>query len=299
MTNFLSLRDFETTELMEILDRGDELREAWRQCRMPRSLENQRVAIWFFGQGFRNRMAFEIGAREMGANVSYVPGELGVNEPLEDIGHYLRNWFTMLVIRAKKREDLLFLARSANIPVIDARTDKSHPCEIMGDLQFIRRHRGSLDGLSVAFVGEPTNLCMSWLEAATVFPISVSQICPEGYEVDDDTLSSLSRGSRGEIRVTNQLSSLNNVDVIYTDCWPKPHDGLSETEIESSFLPYQIDETHLSQLREKGLFLPCPPVTRGQEVSEEAMNSPLCMDYQAKDDLLHIQNAIMEYIIQN
>ena len=172
------------------------MREAWKQCRMPQSLENQRVALWFCGQGFRNRMAFEIGAREMGVNVSYVPGEVGVHEPLEDIGHYLRNWFTMLVVRAKRREDLLFLARSANIPTINARTDRSHPCEIMGDLQFIRRHRGSVDGLTVAFVGEPTNLCMSWLEAATVFPIKVTQICPEGYEVDNDTLSSLSRGDR-------------------------------------------------------------------------------------------------------
>ena len=89
------------------------------------------------------------------------------------------------------------------------------------------------------------------------------------------------------------------MDLIYTDCWPQPHDGLSESDIEASFLPYQINECHLSRLSENGLFLPCPPVTRGQEVSEGAMNSPRCLDYQAKDDLLHVQNAIMEFVIQN
>ncbi len=299
MKHFVSLRDFTTDELMRLLDRADVLRDAWKQCRMPKSLQNHRVALWFYGQGFRNRLAFEIGAREMGANVCYVPGELGVQEPLEDIGHYLRNWFTLLVVRAKRQDDLLYLAESARIPVIDARTDKSHPCEIMGDLQFIRRHRGRLDGLKVAFVGEPTNLCMSWLESANVFPIQVTQICPEGFEVDDETLTELQSDCVGEIRVTNDMKDLQNVDVVYTDCWPKSHDGLREDEIASSFLPYQITQTRLSQLNDKGVFLPCPPVTRGQEVSEEAMNSELCMDYQAKDDLLHIQNAIMEHLAQN
>ena len=299
MKNFISLRDFSAEELTELLDRADWLRTAWNENRMPKSLQNQRVALWFYGKGFRNRVAFELGAKEMGASVSFIPGELGVHEPLEDIASYLGNWFSILILRTKKHEDLLYIASDCDMPVINARTDKSHPCEIMGDLQFIRGYRGELSGLKVVFVGEATNLCMSWLEAATVLPIQVTQVCPEGYEVSGTVLSDLRSGSKGEISVTNDLeSALEDADLIYTDCWPYASSDLEKKRIESDFLPYQIRPRHLAALGEKGLFLPCPPVTRGQEVSHEVMDSPLCQNYPAKDNLLHIQNAIMMYTVR-
>jgi ornithine carbamoyltransferase len=299
MKNFISLRDFSGQELTEMLDRADWLRTAWNENRMPKSLRNQRVALWFYGTGFRNRVAFELGAKEMGATVSFIPGELGVQEPLEDIASYLGNWFSLLILRTKKHGDLLHLASNSKIPVINARTDKSHPCEIMGDLQFIRSYTGELSGLKVVFVGEPTNLCMSWLEAATVLPIKVTQVCPEGYEVSSNVLSNLRTASEGEISVTNDLeNAIKKADLIYTDCWPRARSDLEKDKIESEFLPYQIRRHHLTALGEKGLFLPCPPVTRGQEVSHSAMDSPLCQNYPAKENLLHIQNAIMEFIVR-
>ncbi len=299
MQNFISLRDFSGEELTELLDRADWLRTAWHQNRMPRSLQNHRVVLWFYGEGFRNRVAFELGANEMGATVSLIPGELGAHEPLEDIASYLGNWFSMLILRTKKHEDLLYLASESAIPVINARTDKSHPCEIMGDLLFIRGYRGELSGLKVAFVGEATNLCMSWLEAATVLPIQVTQVCPEGYEVRSTVLGDLRSDSEGEINVTNDLgNALEDADLIYTDCWPLAGSDMEKKKIESDFLPYQIRPRHLEAIGEKGLFLPCPPVTRGQEVSYEVMDSPLCQNYPAKDNLLHIQNAIMEFTVR-
>jgi len=297
MKHFISLRDFSTEELTDLLDRADQLRVAWKENSMPQLLRRRRVALWFYGQGFRNRVAFELGAKEMGASVSFIPGELGVNEPLDDIAAYLGNWFSMIVLRTKRHEDLLHVASLSPIPVINARTDQSHPCEIMGDLQYVRRYRGELDGLNVVFVGEATNLCLSWLEAAAVFPIRVTQICPRGYEVSQETLHSLKQGAKGEIVVTNDLDrALQTVDLIYTDCWPHADDDLQKKRIESDFSPYQIKTHHLSALGEKGLFLPCPPVTRGEEVSAEAMKSPFCQNFEAKDNLLHMQNAIMELV---
>ena len=298
MKNFISLRDFSYEELTDLLDRADFLRTAWKENNMPKSLQNLRVGLWFYGNGFRNRVAFELGAREMGASVSFLPGELGVHEPLEDISGYLGNWFSMLVIRAKRHEELLRVASLSTIPVINARTDKSHPCEIMGDLEYIRLNRGEIDQLNVVFVGEPTNLCMSWLEAATIFPIKVTQVCPPGYEINQALLRELKKDAKGEIAISNDLSNaVRNVDLIYTDCWPHGNGEKEKKKIESEFLPFQIKKEHLSTLSAKGIFLPCPPVTRGQEVSSEVMSSPLCRNFEAKDNLLHIQNAIMELVI--
>lgn len=298
MKHFLSLLDYTPQELAALLDRADVLRVLWKQNQMPQPLHHKQVGLWFLGQGFRNRLAFEIGAKAMGAAVSYIPGELGVQEPLEDVGYYLRNWYSMLIVRAKKHADLLYLAETARIPVINARTDFSHPCEIMGDLQFIRQRRGSLDGLKVVFAGEVTNLCMSWFEAAVRFPIEVIQIAPEGYLAPSELLTTLNTGAMGRISIgTNLDAALESANLIYTDCWPKTSDPAKAEMIRRLFLPYQITTKHLARLGEDGLFLPCPPVTRGQEVSADAMQSPLCLNYEAKDYLLHCQNAIMEMVI--
>jgi ornithine carbamoyltransferase len=295
VTHFLSLRAWGADRISQTLDRAEELARLWKGQRMPKALSGRRVALWFYGDGFRNRLAFELGAREMGASVAYVPGELGVHEPIEDVAGYLANWFELLVLRAKRHQDLLDVASRSPIPVINARTDRSHPCEILGDLHYMRGRRGDLAGLKVVFVGKPSNLCMSWLEAASVLPIRVTQACPPGYEVAAASLKDFEHSAAGEIRITNDLQgALIDVDLIYTDCWPSAATLQERAQIRAAFLPYQVGGQHLDALGEGGAFLPCPPVTRGEEVSAAAMLSPRCQNHAAKDSLLHVQNAIME-----
>jgi ornithine carbamoyltransferase len=294
--NFIEITDFTKDELTQILNRADQLQEAWRNNKMPQTLKNQRLALWFWGNGFRNQMAFEIGAHAMGADVAFVPGELGIHEPIQDIGHYLRNWFSMLIIRAKRHTDLISVAKDASVPTINARTDYNHPCEIVSDLQFIRKMRGSIDELTVAFVGEVTNLCMSWFEAAIRFPISVVQVAPTEYLCPDKTIKELNRHALGEVSTSSDLNHAitRSTEIIYTDCWPK---GDHMERVKNQFLPYQITGDILNRMSAHGFFLPCPPVTRGQEVSEESMGSEKCKDYEAKEFLLHSQNAIMEFLV--
>ena len=297
MRHFISLLDYSQEELTEVLNRADYLASAWRENRMPNSLHGMQIGLWLYGNGFRNRLAFEIGLKAMGASISYIPGELGKDEPLSDIGQYLANWYSILIVRAKRHNDLIHLSKSSNLPVVNARTEFSHPCEIMGDLQFIRKYRGSLDGLKVVFVGEVSNLCMSWFEAAARFPISVTQIAPKGYEAGEDLLKDSNSNAAGRIFTSNDLeANIEKADLIYTDCWPYADDIETKQRIKDLFLPYQITKSHLSRLHEKAIFLPCPPVTRGQEVSADAMETELCMNFKAKEYLLHSQNAIVEMI---
>jgi ornithine carbamoyltransferase len=297
MKDFISLLDYSSDTLTALLDRADELAVLWKTHQMPTCLQHQQVGLWFYGSGFRNRLAFEIGARAMGGQVSYIPGDLGVHEPLEDIGSYLENWYSLLVVRAARHEALVYLAEHTVIPVINARTNIGHPCEIMGDLQFVRCQRGSLDGLKVVFVGEVTNLGMSWLEAGARFPIRVTQVAPEPYLADQALLSRLRTQAAGEIATSADLhTALTGADLVYTDCWPKPGDAVSKDQIRALFLSYQITAQHLNRLHSGAIFLPCPPVTRGEEVSADAMQSPLCLNYPAKNYLLHSQNAIMEMV---
>jgi ornithine carbamoyltransferase len=298
MNDFLAITDCSGDALRAIMDRADELADRWVARDMPQSLAGRRIALWFFGQGFRNRLAFEIGARAMGADVSFVPGDLGVHEPIEDVGHYLGNWFDALVVRSRSHALLESLARDFPSAVINARTEYNHPCEVLSDLQFVRRQRGTLDGLKVVFAGEVTNLCMSWFEAAVRLPIQVIQVAPPGFGVDPERMAALNAGAAGRIGLSHDLEAAVDLetDVIYTDCWPKSDDGKA---IREAFLPQQINIATVERMHPRGVFLPCPPVTRGQEVSAEALLSPRCLSYQAKDCLLHTQNALLEFAINS
>lgn len=296
MKNFLHLNDLNQSEIYRILDRADFLQERWKVNKMPQSLEDKKLVLWFWGQGFRNRVAFEIGARSMGADVSFVPGELAVHEPLEDIAHYLNNWFSMFIIRCRSHDHLTKVAEDSIVPVINARTNINHPCEIMGDLQYIRRKRKSLDNLQVVFVGECTNLCMSWFEAAKVLPIEVVQVGPKQYLLSAEMVKSINSTSVGRISISDTFDGCisRRTDVLYTDCWPK---GDDKKTIRQLFSPYQITEDIVNQINPYGFFMPCPPITRGEEVSAESASNPRCCDYEAKEYLLHAQNAIMEYCL--
>jgi len=294
MKNFIKLNDFSKEEIAMILDRADHLQECWKNSAMPKTLQGKKIALWFCGQGFRNRVAFEIGARSLGADVSFMPGDLGIQEPLEDIAHYLNNWFSMAVIRCANHSDLEKYARDSKIPVINARTSFNHPCEIIGDLQYINKRRGSINDLTVVFIGEMTNLCMSWFEAARVLPIHVMQVGPKEYLASPEIIQQMNKNAVGHISVTSRVDGAvsRDTDILYTDCWPHAD---NKERIRELFLPYQITKDMVSQINPNGFFMPCPPITRGEELTVDSLTAPQYCDYQAKEYLLHSQNAIMEY----
>ncbi|HNX57655.1 MAG TPA: ornithine carbamoyltransferase, partial [Spirochaetota bacterium] len=174
-------------------------------------------------------------------------------------------------------------------------TDYNHPCEILGDLQFIRRKRGSLDGLNVVFAGEVTNLCMSWFEAAMKLPITVTQVSPARYHLSGEKLDMFNRNAKGRISVMDSLENAvdSSTDVIYTDSWPKDRD---KSEIRSDFIPYQITKDIVDRMNPSGFFLPCPPVSRGEEISSDSLESDRYLNFEAKKYLLHAQNAVMSFL---
>jgi len=261
-------------------------------------LDGRRIALVWDAEGFRNRVAFELGIAELGGVSVRVPGPLDDRESIEDVARYLDNWFDAVVARTSAHEHMLRLAEAARIPVINARTSFNHPCEILGDLAYVRETRGDLAGLRVAFVGEATNLGHSWFEAAARFPIHVTQVCPEGYEVKADFLRRIAQQAQGKVAVSRDLpAAVSGTDVIYTDCWPAAEAEQARSNIRELFLPYQVTAELLKTSSPNAVFLPCPPVHRGEEVSDNAMNWPGCRVYEAKDYLLHAQSALLAAVL--
>jgi len=292
--DFISFLDWSADELSDIVEAARTFRRLWVEGESPPALRGRRVALMWGASGFRNRVAFELGIAELGGLSVEIPGPIDEREPLEDVARYLDNWFDAIVARTATHDQMLRLARSVRVPVINARTSFNHPCEILGDLAYIREQRGDLNGLRVAFVGEATNLGHSWFEAAARFPIHVIQVCPAGYEVEAQFLQRIAREAKGEVAVSQDMhSAIADADVIYTDCWPARATAEEHQAIRELFLPYQVTEEILRASPQDALFLPCPPVHRGEEVSDGAMNWPGCRVYEAKERLLHAQNALL------
>ena len=296
--HFLSLADFTADELETLFNTGDRLREAWRAGALPRLLAGKAVALWFDDTGFRNRVAFEIGIGAMGGSIAQVPGVLGQREPVDDVAAYLSNWCAGIVVRTGQHEALCQLAAAATVPVINARTGYNHPCEVLGDLQYVRAQRGELSGLRVAFIGEATNLCHTWFEAAARLPIHVMQACPEGYQIAPERLVALREGAVGGLDTTADLHlALHEAHVVYTDCWPRHTDEAERERLQHLFAPYRVTQALLQRCSPDVMFLPCPPVHRGEEVDAEVMHAPQCRVYEAKEYLLHAQNAVLAWAL--
>lgn len=296
--DFITFLDWSAEDLTDLVEAAQVFRRRWKERRSPQALKGRRIALVWDAEGFRNRVAFELGIAELGGISVRVPGALDERERIEDVGRYLDNWFDAIVARTSTHEHMLRLADSARVPVINARTAFNHPCEILGDLAYVKELRGSLDDLRVAFVGEATNLGHSWFEAAARFPMHVVQVCPEGYEVEADFLQRIAREAKGDVSVSRDLpTAIATADVVYTDCWPAAGSEEDRRLIRDRFLPYQVTEEVLATGISGAVFLPCPPVHRGEEVSEEAMNWEGCRVYEAKEYLLHAQNALLATIL--
>jgi ornithine carbamoyltransferase len=292
--NFISFLDYSEQELLALLDLSARLRAQWLSAQLPRVLHGKAIALIWDTEGFRNRVAFELGIQAMGGIAVPIPGRLDERESIEDVTLYLNNWFDAIVARTRPHRHMQRLAAAAQIPVVNARTDYNHPCEILGDLAYIRARKGHIEGLKVAFVGEATNLCHPWFEAAARLPLQVVQVCPEAYQLDAKLLAELRRDAVGELSVTSDLrKGLADADVVYTDCWPARREESERPRIEKLFLPYQITRETLAWAGPEVLFLPCPPVHRGEEVDAEVMQAAACCVYPAKEYLLHAQNAVL------
>ena len=296
--DFITFLDYTEAEMISLLDLAGTLRDAWQTKQLPQNLKGKSIALIWDAEGFRNRVSFELGIAAMGGIAIQIPGQLDVRESIEDVAAYLDNWFDGIVSRARTHSHMQRLANAAQLPLINARTDFNHPCEILGDLAYIRAKRGTLEKLKVAFVGEATNLCHPWFEAAARLPIQVIQICPKEYRVDARFLSELQQDAIGILAVSHDLDTgLKDTNVVYTDCWPKRNSQEEHEHIAQQFLPYQITVEKLKLTSSDVLFLPCPPVTRGEEVSEDAMTYLGHHVYEAKEYLLHAQNAVLTALL--
>lgn len=283
--DFLEFHGLPKETLLSLIDRAQSLATAWDDRAMPQVLSGKRVALIADDSGWRNTTAFDLGVRAMGGICVQSPIKFNLHESTADLAVYLDNWFDILVVRTRELSTLKELASIAKAAVVNARTRSNHPCETLGDLAYVQSKRGNIEEIKVVGVAPDANILRSWIEASISMPIQVRQVYPEKWHVRDVALSS------PNFAATADLSALLDADVIVTDSWPSEAD-------EEEMLDYQVSASVLEKCRPDAIFLPCPPVSRGKEVTADAMRHSACQSGAAKAYLLHAQNALLEWIAE-
>jgi ornithine carbamoyltransferase len=296
--DFLSIRDFSPSDIQYLLTLARQVKA--HPSAYSGSLRRETLAMIFEKPSLRTRVTFDVGIQQLGGFALYLsPAEinLGKRESVYDVAKNLERMVQGIMIRTFSHEIVEQMARYASITVINGLTDYCHPCQAMADYLTIWEAKGDLEGLKVVFIGDGNNVARSLLFAGAQLGAHVWIASPPGYELDAESIQwARKRGAEtgGTCTVTNDPDeAAAGADVIYTDVWASMG---KETEAESRkhiFLPYQVDATLFRQAKSDAIFLHCLPAHRGEEVTDDVIDSPRSLVFQQAENRLHSQKAIM------
>ncbi len=292
--DFLSLADLSADEMLSLIDLADELKRKRDSGVEYQPLKGKTIALIFEKPSLRTRVTFEIGIFQLGGYGIFYQTRLGERESVPDVARNLERWNDGIVARTFSHDAVLSLAENASVPVINALTDKEHPCQILADAQALRKHKGSFDGLKVVFVGDGNNVFASWVHFAARMPMQLTLVCPKGYEPCPEVVAFAKQHGGGRIQVTHDVESgVAGADAVYTDVWASMGQEAEAAEREKVFAPYQVNDRLMSFAKKDALFMHCLPAHRGSEVTDSVIDGPNSIVFDEAENRLHAQKAVM------
>lgn len=297
MRHFLDIRDFSTDSLTSILDQAAAFkvaRKAGRDSAKP--LAGKKIAMIFEKPSTRTRVSFEVGIVELGGTPLILLAsdlQVGRGESIADTAKVLSRYVDMIMIRCFRHGMLLDFAKHAGVPVINALTERSHPCQIMADLQTMIERHGALAGQSVAWLGDGNNVATSWVEASAIFGFKLNLACPDGYAPSGELLA-WARAKGADITLTDDvMSAVKDVQTVATDVWISMGDDEgSRTE---DFAPYQVNADVMAMAAGDAIFMHCLPAMRGMEVTADVIDGQQSVVFDEAENRLHVQKAILAW----
>lgn len=299
MRHFLDIRDFNRETLAGMLDHAAAMKAdlAAGQTRdLP--LAGKSIAMIFEKPSTRTRVSFEVGITQLGGTpliLSASDLQLGRGESVEDTARVLSRYVDGIMIRCFSHEMLTTLAAHATVPVINALTERSHPCQIMADLQTIVERHGSLEGQIVTWMGDGNNVAASWIEAAAVFGFELRIACPADYAPPADLLA-WARANGGNIQLfDNALEAARDSQTIVTDVWISMGDD--EGTRMADLAPYQVNDALMAVAAGDAVFMHCLPAIREQEVTASVIDGPQSVVFDEAENRLHAQKAVLAWCV--
>jgi len=297
--DFLRLTDLDRGEVLALLERAAEWKLLGRNG--PRPLQGMTLGLLFEKASTRTRVSFAVACHQLGAfEVTLTPQDtqLGRGEPIKDTARVLARYLDGLVVRTFAHAKLEEMARNADIPVVNALTDASHPCQLLADLLTVAERLGhdqlARGAVSVAWVGDGNNMANSWLEAAAVLGFELRLACPAGYDPDPELLARAS----GRARLTRSpREAVAGAQVVTTDVWASMGKEAEAEERRLRFQGFQLDRRLLSAADPRAIVLHCMPAHRGEEIAEDVLEGPQSAVLDEAENRLHAQKALLEFLL--
>ncbi len=299
--DFLSIGDFSADELMEVIDLAIEQKKAWHEGRLERTHTGRVLACVFHKPSLRTRVSFEVAMQSLGGTSLYLTDrELGIGsrEDPADVGRVFSRYVDALMIRTFDHGLVEALAEHATIPVINGLTDLLHPCQVMADLMTIKERRGSLDDLTVVFVGDGNNMSRSWVHASARLGFRVVLAVPEGYGIDGGFVAQ-AYGERGTLfsQVHDPIEAVAGADVVYTDVWTSMGQEEEAARRREAFARFQVNEKLMAHAPASAMVLHCLPAHRGEEITHGVIESEQSVVFDEAENRLHAQRAILSLLV--
>jgi len=299
--DILTIRELSPEEITGLISKAGKMKAELAAGTLPKSLEGKIAGLIFVKPSTRTRVSFEAAVYRLGGQAIFMTAkdtQISRQEPLEDMARVLERYIDAIVIRTFAHSDTEQLARYASIPVINALTDYSHPCQVLADLMTIREKRGSLENLTVAWIGDGNNVANSWIGAAGRLGFSLKLACPSGYEPEKGVLDWAAREGKGKIRlVADVKEAVLGADVLYTDVWASMGQEVEAQKRMLAFRDYRINSQIMQFAPAHAIVLHCLPAHRGEEITEEVFESERAPVFDQAENRLHLQMAILDWVI--
>ncbi len=294
--HFLDIDRFEGDTLRDILDVGRSFKAGTPPDGEPQPLAGKALALIFEKPSTRTRVSFEVGIRQLGGDaVVLEPSstQLGRGETVADTARVLSRYVDAIVIRTVKEAHLLELAEHATVPVINGLTDRTHPCQLMGDVMTFEEHLGSITGRTIAWCGDGNNMASSWIQAAVRFGFELRLACPEPLSPPQDVLDWAAREG-GRVLVTSDMAeALDGADCVVTDVWVSMQDDDKRPDRHNLLRSYQVDDAAMAMAKPEAIFMHCLPAHRGEEVAASVIDGPQSVVWDEAENRLHAQKGIL------
>jgi ornithine carbamoyltransferase len=302
----LSILDFSHEELAQAIELAMRLkRERSLGLRAPtaHALDGRHIGMLFEKPSLRTRVTFTIGVRELGGDMVEIPADVmhADREPVHDVARNLERWVDAVVIRTFAQDRLIHIgATTTRLHVINALSDEEHPCQALADIETLKELWGTLKGRTVAYVGDGNNVATSMVHAAVMLGMSVRVATPKGYELPNKVVLEAARGAAHGaelVQFTDPRKAVAHADAVYTDVWTSMGQEVEYAERKKIFSPYQVNEALMARAKPDAVFMHCLPAHRGEEVTDEVIESPASVVFDQAENRLHAQKALLLMLI--
>ncbi|MBT6106594.1 MAG: ornithine carbamoyltransferase [Porticoccaceae bacterium] len=297
--HFLSLRDLSPAELEQVINLAIEMKAAKLEDRQEPVFAGKVLGMIFEKSSTRTRVSFEAGMAQLGGDALFLSPndtQLGRGEPIEDSARVISRMVDMVMIRTHGQEIAERFAAYSRVPVINALTDKYHPCQLLADIQTFTEHRGSIKGKTVAWIGDGNNMCNSWINAAIQFNFNLQIACPAGYEPCADLLA---EASNLVSLSHNPVEAATGAHLVTTDVFASMGQEQEQQERLQKFAGFQVNHELMSHAADRALFMHCLPAHREEEVSTALLeDTEISVVWDEAENRLHAQKALMLFLMQ-